>query len=1087
MNAPGGSEKGLAAFLAANQAVLTRFACHHDPPASFFQTHSGVLQDRFVTMWPLIENIETFEEATRLASRELLRICAREGAQVVVGSTMTVRHLFEGMRPRVAEGLRLEYLGNYPLLPLRAEHLISLKGRRAVIFTDVVSSGRLIEDTVSFLAGHDVQVAAVVALVRLVHRPSESRIVAQQDRLEFRAGALCLPFIAFLDVGVETRGPEDIGTVTAIQMDPTTLLPKAQTELRADPLSAPMLSLEEEALAISADRELRLGYYRTGNDRFTSYLNIDSIARRSIGSIRAIISEKIDRAAAAGQPEPVLISTPSKENRDLLRAVLGPPSGHALTLDYVLFSKVDEFEGSSAYFLLSKHESVRGRPAIVLLSSIQSTETVRWLSAILSLNGCPSVTIICVVNRTSAASASFLARVLRLRVNGQEGVGETVDDDAADSHFELISILRLWDLSTPDLANMEALVHAQFRRFWDKCGSEVLTSLSRTDLRYFQPRDVYELAPVRDPAASRPLTKDGFSEDVLVCLAAKSLIVDRDPAPLIELINHPDLGKNALFAVYRYLLADPATLGAAPVRRHLSKVFAQSLRVADSRIQGSLAQRSWIEDGTAREEILAAIGKERNLLVGVALFSQFITGSERHGRTRRGVNPVAHRVAALLDRFTSDPLGFPTLSRLNDIDWGYALTFAAQMLEPLADPDEDRDGPLEALEHVLDAVSRAARGEEILHENISLIGRLAPPGSEVAQDQSVAMSLIAALSGMMDALKPDERISTGQCIASVREELLLARPRHSFCFFTLVESPRALEELFEDKIGDRPELDFRDTSEELRFLMELHGLIYAAALLGRLAWQARRVIRDAHVSEDWASYFLDDNSESLTGNLRVLTEVAQLIRSRSAVIRSEIDEIAHICGRIVLNLWGSRMGERDRQDWSEPSPFFEFIAGFECDLRSLLDKAVDAGCARIADQMKVDRERIRVDVSWPTDPDRTDIHVLCDEGVLLMALENLVSNFRHSDTFRQMMSGDAAGPVIGHISVEWDGLPRNPFITFRSEGRRPAETPRRISTIQDHTRRLRDFECEIFDDSDDKDFVISIAPLAIVEPRSHIP
>ncbi len=375
-------------------------------------------------------------------------------------------------------------------------------------------------------------------------------------------------------------------------MDPTTLLPQAQTELRSDPLSAAKINFEDEALPISRQEELRLGYYRTGNDRFTAYLNIDSIVHRNIELIRDVIRERIAKAAADGLPEPVLVSTPSKENRDLLMAVLGKSPEQEFDLKYVLFSKVDEFEGSSAYFLLSKHESVRGHPAIVLLSSIQSTETVRWLSAILTLNGCPSVTILCIVNRTSPASASFLARVLRLRASPSDPPIELVSGDPElDSHFELISILRLWDLSTPDLATMEALAHAQFRRFWDRCGSKVLASLSRSDLRYFEPRDVYELAPIRETSASRPLDADGLTEDVRVCMAARSSLMDRDPGPLIDLINRLDLGKNSLFAIYRYLLADPATLGAAPVRQRLSEGFAQALRVVDSRIRGALAVR----------------------------------------------------------------------------------------------------------------------------------------------------------------------------------------------------------------------------------------------------------------------------------------------------------------------------------------------------------------------------------------------------------------------------------------------------------------------------------------------------------------
>jgi hypothetical protein len=1082
----------LGSFLRANQDALTRFAGDHDPPADFFQTHSGVYQDRFVTMWPLIENVDLFDEATRLASRELLRICADEGAQVVVGSTMTVRHLFEGMRPRVAEGLRLEYLGNYPLLPLRAEHLASLKGRRAVIFTDVVSSGRLIEDTLSFLHSHNVTVVAIVALIRLVHDLTGRRIAGDSGgRLVFHAGPLSLPFRAYLDVDVAARGLDGIGTESAIQMDPTTLLPQAQTELRSDPLSAAKIALEDEAIPISRQEELRLGYYRTGNDRFTAYLNIDSIVQRNIELIRDVIRDRIAKAAAAGLPEPVLVSTPSKENRDLLMAVLGKGPKREFDLKYVLFSKIDEFEGSSAYFLLSKHESVRSHPAIVLLSSIQSTETVRWLSAILSLNGCPSVTILCVVNRTSPASASFLARVLRLRASPVDTpIALAAAEQEFDSHFELISILRLWDLSTPDLATMEALAHAQFRRFWDRCGSKVLASLSRSDLRYFEPRDVYELAPVRKTSVSRTLGGDGLTEDVRVCLAASKGLMDRDAGPLIDLINRFDLGKNSLFAIYRYLLADPATLGAAPMRRRLSEGFAQALRVVDSRIRGALAQSPDLSDSDVREEILAAIDKERNLLVGVALFSQFITGSERQEDSAGDVsNPVIERVKALLDEFESDPLGLATLGRLSDIAWGYALTFATHMLEPVFQTETDEGRLVDALDHIRENVSRAAKGEEVFDANIRLVRRLAPAGDIEQQDQSVIMSLIAALSGMIDALGSEERVSTGECLAAVRREIFWPKPRHSFCFFTLRRAPQKLMQLVDESIGDLSEVDFRHSGKELEFLTELNGLIYAASRLSRLSWQAKRVIRECYETDGWTRYFIGQDQEDLDAHVGALTEISQLIRSRNAVIRSEVDEIATICERILLHVWGNTKIENGlealRNGTPPASEFFQFIASFECNLRALLTEALDAGCGRIAEQTGIDRDRFTVELTWPEDPKLVQIYVLCDPSLLLMAFENFVSNFKYSNSFRQVHGTTRPKPVIGRIVVSYDAELEAPSITFRSEGVQRTVGSARMTTIEDHRRRLRHFDCEIFEEQGDNEFSIRIEPRGIDEPRGE--
>ena len=1087
----------LEAFLRENQLTLTVFARDQEPPADFYQTHSGLFQDRFVTMWPLIENVDLFDEATRLASQELLRICAAQRAQVVVGSTMTVRHLFEGMRPRVSEGLRLEHLGNYPLLPLRAEHLVALKGRRVIVFTDVVSSGRLIDDTVSFLDRNDVKVVAVVALVRLVHDFTGSRISQSSNGSYcFRTGSLSLPFVCYHEIDVAARRIGDASGAASIPMDPTTVLPQAQTDLRRDPFATPELDLEDEASAISENEELRLGYYRAGHDRFTAFLNIDSIVKRHIGRIRTIIRDRIAAAKRQGLPRPILVSTPSKENRDLLRAVLNGEDGHRLDLEYVLFSRVDEFEGSSAYFLLCKHENVRGRPAIVLLSSIQSTETVRWLSAILSLNGCPTVTILCVVNRTSPASASFLARILRLRTSshaGPAGAHGLHGSDASqerrgdlDSNFELIAILRLWDLSTPDLATMEALAQAQFQRFWERCGGNVLLSLSRTDLRYFQPRDVYELPPTREAVIRRPRAQGTLSQDMQVCLAAMAALMERNPVPLIELIGQQDLDKNSLFAIYRYLLGDPSTLGFPPHSLRLSEAFATALEKADARI-GIAAASADLLSAERRDELSGAIVTERHLLVGAGLFSQFLSPTAQYGEAEIAIDRVGNHVRALLDRFQTEPLSVMTLARLSDISWSYALTFAATLLELVTLDDEDvgAQRTADALEHIKESVSQAATRDQFLSPNIRLVCSLAPSASADGQDMSVLISLIAALSGIIETLRPERHVSTGQCLAEIRREVFWPKPHHTFCYNNLRISPRRLLEIYDEAAQDGGELSFRDTSRESEALAELNNLIYAASKLSRISSFAKILILETYENGDWVRYFVSQDSDGFDLHIREMTEIAQIMRSRQAALHSEIDSLITTCDQIVKKIWGdpeaSEEAVVDRIQFDRQSEFFRFISQFENDFAVMLDRAVAAGRDRISRQTGVVRDRIEVEIQWLA---AEKLYVLCDPGILFMALENFVSNFKYSQAFDELPA-DTSRTVIGSIRVEADG--ETVTVTFQSRGERLQIGPEgRLTTTEDHRRRLRDFDCYIEEEETDGGFGISLQLREITKKRGEI-
>ena len=278
-------------------------------------------------------------------------------------------------------------------------------------------------------------------------------------------------------------------------------------------------------------------------------------------------------------------------------------------------------------------------------------------------------------------------------------------------------------------------------------------------------------------------------------------------------------------------------------------------------------------------------------------------------------------------------------------------------------------------------------------------------------------------------------------------------------------------------------------ARRLEFLTELNGLIYAASRLSRLSWQAKRVIRECYETDEWTRYFVGQDDEELDAHVAALTEISQLIRSRNAVIRSEIEEIAVICERILQHVWGNiRAGnglEGSRTAAPSASAFFQFVGSFECNLGALLTEAVDAGCARIAEQTGIDRDRFSVELSWPEDPKLAQIYVLCDPSLLLMALENFVSNFKYSNSFRHAHDSAGPKPVIGRIVVSYDDDWESPSIVFHSDGAPRVARSARMTTIEDHRRRLHHFDCEIHEEQGESEFSIRIEPRGIDEPRGE--
>src|SRR5262249_42684867 len=141
----------------------------------------------------------------------------------------------------------------------------------------------------------------------------------------------------------------------------------------------------------------------------------------------------------------------------------------------------------------------------------------------------------------------------------------------------------------------------------------------------------------------------------------------------------------------------------------------------------------------------------------------------------------------------------------------------------------------------------------------------------------------------------------------------------------------------------------------------------------------------------------------------------------------------------------------------QDSPFFKFIAHFECDLPQLLDSAIDTARARINRRCGVYLDRGAFGGSWYQLRGK-NIFILCHPTLLLMAFDNYVANFYHSSSFDAVSEGVAG--VIGTIdsTADEDGVVR---VTFSSLGERQEERQVLGWTMTDHQRRLHEYGCDV--------------------------
>jgi len=1102
---------GLRSFLEDNEGLLEIDAERVAPGSngSWFRLASGILQDRFISIWPLIEDLEFFEPLAKLTGQEIERRCRKLGAKVVVGCTMTVRHMLEAVRPYVASDIMIDYLGNYPLLPIRAER-IWRQNRPTLIFTDVLSTGQGVEDMIAFLASNRVPVAGIMTLVWVRHALSQRVTEVDETRARFKCLAAEGPqvrgydLVRFRDIFAEARRPADLGGSLAIPVDAETVLP--QPQLRGDPLSGSLVDLETEIAETGASGALKIGYF-TGQEgrfagpsqeRFTLGFDTGRLIERHVDILAdEICGQYKDLARRCGKA-PVFVSTPSKENRDFLRTILQHPKVASLEPEYALFSRTDDFDGSYTHILLKKEDekTVRDRPALILLATIQSAETVRALSAVLSLHNCRDVTIFCVINRANPASASFLARVLRLAENPSSAAAPSSKQPGRrlnrrghrGNYFELVSLLRVWDLSASDLTKMEAFAHAQFQRYWRRCKSEIMRQLSNADLQYFEPEMLqFKVAGARaeaefpsDPGEA-PARGSG-NETVAISLAAKEAFAARNFDRLLGLIREPGLSKNGLFSVYRYLLADPGGLGTN--RRTLSESFVAALTQASADIDAVLGNPP-SAPGSRQPALAEAIGRERDLLIGAGLFSQLLIGVEG-GPDRVTVRGT---ILNLLRRFGQTPASMPLIARLCNVEWSYAISFAALMLElelglatdrePAADEDDEGLDDIaelnlgDALDHIRELAILRLRGEEAVFPTAAEIQDVAETHSG---NRSALPQLITSTSELIDALTPEPSVNMGQCLAAVRREITWPRPRHTYAAINLETCPEIIGGIYEDNKDKSGAFRFKSHPESENLIRELNHLILTGARLRVLNEHSRRIIPETSENQNWSRYFLGRDEDSLEAHVSLLIGIAQSSRGKGEILAEDVVEIKRLCQAMVRNLWSFQSTGENGESAYATSEFFQYVCNFECKLSDVIHSAVDKAWERLrqgAEGGGRDMPRSKesfAKIAWElAGLDAERLYVLGDKTLLVSAFENFISNFQYSRDFRR----DAeSGPEVGRITVREGGQKEHVEVSFWSAGGRTDrdESRNRHSTTHDHRRQLSELNCSVDIDDHTADY-----------------
>ena len=1049
--------------------------------AGGYRLHSGIIQDRFISIWPLIHDFEKYELLIKLLCDELTSRCKEHSIDVIAGCSSTILHLLEGIKSKLFGICDVLYLGTHPLQSDPDKIKERLASKRVLILTDVISSGSLLVETSHLIVNLEGIPICVEALYLAYNERIPSRItrsscleVLKEDEISpyrraYRgsAGLVELPltlhskcYVGVLDgnygsecleIDVESVYPRSRSIVEDIAFRPQMTLSDFVCEQQS--------ALHDAHGRLEKSRELSLGYFRNRGKTFSVFVDISSLVRANIEQIKQqVIGWNQKNNTAAGS---LIVTTPTNENRQLMSLLKSELVNNNIEVEIASFSKYDELDGSFPYLLSESRNSLGGKSALVLLSTVHSSNTLRALTALLSLYGCARIDTLVILNRMTPASASFLSRIAQ--------IGDMKKQTETNFHFD--SLIRIWDLAPSDLKRVEASITARYRDFTMLCDAPSLKAAAATDLKYFHPEDLQDdIEKSSIVGAGRPSTQ----ETLLVTRALEELIKHRSISPMIELLGNLDLSKRGLFSVYLYLMSDFNRLTSRHYREAITRKFGERLH----------GITNMIEEHHNKKMLAGSnlIEYEKATLTGCAIFSLLFTKENGEFPGQENASSSRQSVDDILLGICDHPNNPQVLFRLYDIGWCFSFVFAVVMMSTervsqgaLVEAKKSMQSTegwilfidtLNRLRTQLSTIVRQGAKIESWEDWFKDFVKQLYGTNEIDSDNTpgvifIPQYLLTNVTAILDTFSAVDDMTLGYCLRIIRREIAWPRPKHSHIGRVLSESPVLLKIQYDETksshIGRYWELRKMEDANSALFVV--NDMLVGIRRLKEIRRLIVRLLRETLTIEEWIGYFCETGEGTMDNQLDLLDDILSNARDNHRLSKSDLPRIADLTEKLCNALWGS--SDLRGLNQTNASGFFRYLSSYECNVHQLLQHLVSP----VSSENNGEDVQKDIDLVWEIDSDGTEkgCYVLCEPKLLHMALDNFVDNFKYADVDgtltakgRVTVRGKSEN-IHGSAANEKDRLE----IEFANPAREdPGEIPQN-TTSNDHRLRLESFGCEL--------------------------
>lgn len=950
-------------------------------PAEAFELTSGRYQRYFITLWPLFENPEEFSACVQAVADKALKIQAKTPFSAIVSSTTTTKHLLDRVHSIIeAPGERLDvsFLGSYPLFK-SDDSLLDFTDQRVLIITDVIASGTMaghLAETVEQVGG---EVVGVLAVLSVGSKTNGSVIGFGREERDTTVHSLARYELAEyqprLQNGDATTGGGRLGDEPPlyVRIDPETVLPETEPVLE-DP---PLFSHEEMYRHFSTANAIAFGFYEVDRKRFSTAVNFKRLLNKHGDTIwKRVERERQGALNSTGEDlipaNAILISTFRREDADFKEYV----EKNIGRRKSVLMPQRESAETSGRYFMIpTKAEIVQGKPVIIALASVNTSEKLRDISSLLAAHDVKAITVICLLNRMGSLTTNFITRIEKL---------------LKDVRFAFIPIYSFYDHSSHDLYRMQQKVSTLFAHHRKANRTPAFKRLAGHDFKYFKPKTItsrefreMKMEPLNLPAdfdldLLNPHLDDFSSIDDALSLLCSHAVMTRSRNltnynPLIKFISavvHLDSEegkKEALYKIYGVLIANISHLRA-------SRSFELLRATLDKAIDDLREQRFAYEYPTQRDVIKRIVNVETFLLFGLALFSFLDRGFDYIKLIEKVI---------FCDKKDDEWLEHPWNLFLyygdERVPWCASMLwhFSQHGNKSKESAESTRTELRQRVRRLLSAIEKEylKNNKQIEEEN------------DIYKEAEGGIYRIKAnLHYILADLSDHEPLKRHHPIRFLHSRIIYPRKGHNpinSAFLTIIETLQAM-------IRDGMKKD-RDTWSKTRRVLiveedikrELEDALHQASTLEEIAYQALQMFSLIQTTHQESERYLSrkDAEDSFTKDVKDLAETLQRVRTYNLVSQRDVDKIRDLYGVVGFDLWNKQSDLR--------KALVRHIIDFNQAI--VLAMQLAAASSPVEEMEKVWTHEVAKYQGHPTD----DKLVLMDPFELREILKNIFTNVRY--------------------------------------------------------------------------------------------